>query len=123
MGHRQLNTAEPIKFGKHKGTPWREVDRNYLQWVVENINCDRWKALAKRALSQTNPQRIEKRKKNAEIAKKIREKRLAESPVDAVVYADRDFSMPVYDGPVDPNAAAPWEDDTLDREFEEIVAT
>lgn len=123
MGHRKLNTSEPIKFGKHKGTPWREIDRNYLQWVIENINCDRWKALAKRALSQTNPQRMAKRKKNAEVAKKIREKRVAAGPTAGVVYADRDHSMPAYTGPVDPNGLAPWEDDTLDREFESIVAT
>lgn len=123
MGRNRQDTSKPIPFGKHKGTPWREVDRNYLRWVRDNVGNHLWIEFAKQALSDGDPEKIARRAKKAEKRQKLREKRLAESPVDAVVYADRDFSMPVYDGPVDPNAAAPWEDDTLDREFEEIVAT
>lgn len=31
---------ETCRFGKHRGTPWREVPRDYLQWVLRQGDMD-----------------------------------------------------------------------------------
>lgn len=121
MGRNRQDTTKPIPFGKHKGTPWREVDRNYLRWVKDNVSNHLWVEFAKQALSDGDPEKIARRAKKAEKRQKRREQLIAASPVESVVYADRDHSMPAYTGPIDPNGLAPWEDDTLDREFAEVV--
>jgi len=30
----------PIRFGKHKGTPWRDLPPDYLDWIVNKSDMD-----------------------------------------------------------------------------------
>ena len=42
----EVGRENPIQFGKHKGTPWKEIPMDYLQWMAESSDNENWKFMA-----------------------------------------------------------------------------
>lgn len=39
-----------VNFGKHKGTPWKDVPASYLKWLAENSSVEDFRNAAKNLL-------------------------------------------------------------------------
>lgn len=44
------DVSQRIQFGRHKGTPWRELPVAYLMWMIEVMNNPTWVPWAVKAL-------------------------------------------------------------------------
>ena len=42
----ETGRENPIQFGKHKGTPWKEIPMDYLKWMAESSDNENWKLMA-----------------------------------------------------------------------------
>ena len=42
----EIGRENPIQFGKYKGTPWKEIPLDYLEWIAENSDNESWKFMA-----------------------------------------------------------------------------
>lgn len=109
----EIDVSRPIPFGKHRGTPWRELPVTYLLWMVESMANPKWTPWAVQALSgRITPSRlalvspVEAPSPRSAATSKPKKHGKRSRRESAEVQTHQHYSAPIA---VDASLQAPWE--------------